>query len=81
MTKAKVEAKDITALTFFECQNIIDRITEIAAENEGVVSDEHIEALVEAQTQAPAKLKSLVNFLRLMESKIDLCKQKKKDIR
>lgn len=80
MPPKKKEAKDVTALTFFECQEIIDKITAIAVEHDGEIPDEQIDALIEAQTQAPAKLKSMCNFLKLLENKINLCKQTKKDI-
>ena len=76
----KKETKDITALTFFECQEIIDKVTAIAAEHDGEVPDEQIDALIEAQTQAPAKLKSMCNFTKLLDNKIDLCKKTKEDI-
>ena len=76
----KKKEPEITALSFFECQEIIDKITSIAAENDGVVSDENIEALIVAQTQSPAQLKKMCNFMKLLENKDDVCKQAKKDI-
>ena len=76
----KKKEAEITSLSFFECQEIIDKVTAIAAANDGVISDENIEALVEAQTQAPARLKSMCNFTKLLDSKVDLCKQAKEDI-
>ena len=76
----KEETKDITVLSFFECREIIDKVTAIAAEHDGEVPDEQIDALIEAQTQAPAKLKSMCNFTKLLDNKIDLCKKTKEDI-
>ena len=85
MPKKKVEAKevkpdDITSLSFFECQEVINQINIMASESEGEISDEQIAALVAAQTQSITKLVSMCNFVKLIESKITTCKTAKKEI-
>ena len=85
MPRKKVDAKevkpeDVTSLSFFQCQELAREITMLAAENDGELTDEQVNALIEAQTQSPVKLHSLCNFLKLMESNIKICKDRKKEI-
>jgi hypothetical protein len=75
-----VENKDVTALSFFECQNLALEISAMAEANNGVLTEEQVNQLVEIQTQSPAKLKVFCNFLKLMEAKIQICKDRKKEI-
>jgi hypothetical protein len=76
----KVESKDVTALSFFECQELINLINIEAEKNNGELSDEQVNALVEAHVQVPAKLHSICNFLKMLESHIQICKDRKKEI-
>ena len=85
MPSKKVESTDITPakvseLSFFACQGFIHEIEVIAEQNDGVISEEQMAALVEAQTQAPAKLDKFTNFLLLIKAQAEICKQRKKDI-
>lgn len=86
MLTKKVKSKDVTPkkgvakLSFFGCQNLIDEIEMLAEKNDGELSDEQVQALVEAQTQAPAKLNSLCGFVKLMEAHVQICKERKKEI-
>lgn len=86
MPRKKVESKDVTPegvaeLGFFQCQELIHEIQKIAADNDGVIPDEQIEALVAAQTQAVAKLHNLCNFLKLLEAKEEICKERIAEIK
>jgi hypothetical protein len=83
--KKKVKSKDITKagiaeLSFFACKELIHEIEVLAKENDGELTDEQLTTLVEAQTQAPEKLFSLCNFLKLMEAHSNTCKDRKKEI-
>ena len=85
MSRKKVESTDITKagvaeLSFFACKDLIHEIEALSRENDGELTEEQMSALVEAHTQAPAKLLSLCNFLKLMESHSNTCKARKKEI-
>ena len=84
MPTKKVKSKDVTPkvteLSFFQCNELIHEIEVLAEKNDGELTDEQVQALVEAQVQAPAKLKSLCGFLKLMESHVNICKDRKKEI-
>ena len=86
MPTKKVKSKDVTPkkgvaeLSFFACQDLIHQISVLADKNEGELSDEQVSALIEAQTQSPAKLGKLCNFLKMMESHVKICKDRKKEI-
>jgi hypothetical protein len=80
MANEEKKPTDITALSFFECQNLALEISKMADENNGVLTEEQVNQLVEIQTQSPAKLKSFCGFLKLMEAKIQICKDRKKEI-
>jgi len=76
----EVKPEDVTALSFFQCQELTHEISILAEQNNGELTDDQVNALIEAQTQSPAKLHSLCNFLKLMESNIKICKERKKEI-
>ncbi len=85
MPSKKVESKDITKagiaeLSFFACKDLIHEIEVLAKDNDGEISAEQMAALIEAQTQVPAKFMSLCNFLKLMEAHSETCKARKKEI-
>ena len=85
MAQKKVESKDVTKsgiaeLSFFACNDLIHEIEVLAKDNDGELTDEQVSALIEAQTQSPAKLLSLCNFLKLMESHSKTCKARKEEI-
>ena len=71
------EAKDDPSnLSFFACDAFIKELQMSAEDNDGELSEEQIGALVAAQTQLPAKLLSLCNFLSMMESKEKIIKDR-----
>jgi len=79
-TETEKEVKNITDLTFLECHNLTLEISAMAEENNGTLTEEQVNQLIEIQTQSPAKLKVFCNFLKLMEAKIQICKDRKKEI-
>jgi hypothetical protein len=79
-TKTTEEITPVTELSFFQCQEIIQWIQDKAAENEGELTEEQLNDLVAANTQSIVKLKGLCNFLKLLESKILICKQRQKEV-
>ncbi len=83
--RKKVESTDVTKagiaeLSFFACKDLIHEIEVLAKDNDGELTDDQVSALIEAQTQAPAKLLSLCNFLKLMEAHSKTCKERKEEI-
>lgn len=85
MATKKVKSKDVTPekvgeLSFFKCADLIHEIEVLAAEQDGELTDEQMAALVEAHTQAPAKLMSLCNFLKMLEAFVTVCKARKAEI-
>ena len=60
-------------LTIYECTEIIERIEAIAKTNDGEITDEQLQALVEAQTTSLAKLSNLCGFMKHLEGGIALC--------
>ncbi len=83
--RKKVESKDVTKegvtdLSFFACTELIHELAVLAEKNEGELTDEQMAALVEAHTQAPAKLDKLTDFLLLIKAQAEICKQRKKEI-
>jgi hypothetical protein len=76
-----VESKPIAELSFFECAELINEIEIKAQDAGGELTDEQVDALVEAQTQVPAKLHKLCNFLKLLEAKEKTCKDRIDEIK
>lgn len=72
--------EDITALSFFECEEVKRQIVTMAAENGGELTDEQLNTLVAAQCQSPVKLQKLCNFVKLLEGKAEICKKRKDEI-
>ncbi len=72
--------KDITELSFFECQKLKAEINAMAAENAGELSDQQCRQLVEINTQSTDKLEKLCNFVKLMEAKKDIARKRIKEI-
>jgi hypothetical protein len=64
-----------TELTLYDCSRIITAIEAIAEENEGEITDEQLQALVQAQTTSMTKLGNLCAFIRHVEGRINLCKE------
>lgn len=77
MTQAK---EDITVLGFFACESVKSEISAMAEQSNGELTDEQFDILVSANTQSIVKLKGLCNFIKLLESKVEICKQRKKEI-
>jgi len=80
VTATETQPEDVTALSLYECTEIVQQIAEMAAANDGALTDEQVELLVAANTQSIVKLTHMVNFLMLLGAKIDLCKERKQAI-
>lgn len=74
------DVQDITELSFYKCQEIIREVTAMVAEGDGELTEEQAETLTKAYTQSIVKLHSMCNFIKLMERKIEICKERKKEI-
>ena len=72
--------EDITQFGFFACEEIKNQIAVMAEQNGGELTEEQLDLLVSANTQSIAKLQSLCNFIKLLDSKVDICKLRKKEI-
>ena len=70
---------DITSLSFFQCEELKNEIAAMT-DTDGVITDDQMQQLVEVNTQGLVKLGRLCNFIRLCESKIETCKQKKAEV-
>lgn len=79
MTKL-VKRADVSALTIYDCAEIIDEIELAAQENEGELSEEQWQKLVEAQTQSIVKLQKLCGAVIHYEQGVELCKQQENRI-
>jgi hypothetical protein len=69
-----------TALSIYECQDIIEQIESLAEQNGGEITDQQLDLLVQAQTQSLDKLGRLCGFMRFLAGGIDLCKQEEQRI-
>ncbi len=67
-------------LTIYKCHEIITLMEEAAAQNDGEVPDDQLQALVEAQTTLPVKLENLCGFVKYLEHGIDACEKEEKRI-
>lgn len=67
-------------LTLYECDKVISEIDRIAEENDGIVTDEQLQALVEAQTTSITKLGNLCGFMKYLEHGLDACKKEEERI-
>ncbi len=67
-------------LTIYECDAIIRQTEAIAAQNEGEIPEEQLQALVEAQTTSIAKLGNLCGFMKHLEHGISLCQTEEERI-
>jgi phosphoserine phosphatase len=76
-----VDSKPIAELSFFECAELIHEIELRVQDADGEISDDQMQALVEAQTQVPAKLHKLCNFLKLLEAQEKICKDRIAEIK
>ena len=61
-------------LTLYECDDIIHQIELKAMDNEGELSEEDLQAIVEAQTTSIEKLSKLVNYIHHLTRFSDSCK-------
>lgn len=69
-----------TELTIYQCADIITQMDKLAANNDGEISDEDLQALVEAHTTAITKLGNLCGYMQHLSGGIDLCKQEESRI-
>lgn len=72
--------KSIDELSFFECEELKREIDREAAINQGVLTDDQVVTLVEAQTASVNRLVRLCRFMKLLEAKADVCKKRKAEI-
>ena len=63
-----------TDITLYGCQDLINEIEALAAQNDGEISEEQLQALVVAQTTSMEKVGKLAGFIKFCERWIDLCK-------
>ena len=61
-------------LSIYECDDLMKEIEELAAENEGELTDEQLESLVKAQTTSIEKLGKMVNYIKHLEGFSAICK-------
>jgi hypothetical protein len=69
--------RKMNELSIYECEDLMREIEELAAKNEGELTDEQIESLVKAQTTSIEKLGKMVNYIKYLEGFSSLCKSEK----
>lgn len=72
---------DATALSLYDCQEIVEQIELAAQLNDGETSEEDIKRLVEAQTQSIVKLEKLCGAIAFYENGIEFCKKQEERIK
>jgi hypothetical protein len=80
MSASKRDKKEIgmmseTNLSIYDCNAIIQQIDALAEANQGEITDEQLEKLVQAQTTSMVKLAGLCGFIKFIEHRIELCKE------
>jgi hypothetical protein len=88
MPKTKTESQpeqqaqttDITAMSFFRCQDFIREIQARVDPETGELRDEDAIDLLKAHTQSVEKLHGMCNFLKLLEAKLEAIKTRKKEM-
>jgi len=73
-------AIDVTAMNIYECQALIEQLNDVAATNDGELTEEQLQSFVAAQTQNLASLGKLVGAIKLIEQGCDYCKAEEKRI-
>ena len=66
---------DSTELSLYRCDSIVREIEAIAEANQGDITEEQLNALVQAQTTSMVKLEGLCGFIAMMEGRVELCKK------
>jgi hypothetical protein len=61
-------------MNVYECTALIEQIDALAAQNDGVLTEEQMEQIVKAQTQSIQQLGKLCGFMKHLEHGIDACK-------
>lgn len=80
-SKIIAQAKDdVTKLSLYGCDLVTDELERIANENDGELSEENIQLLVDACMQAENKIIGMCKYIKVMESKIKSCKERKAEI-
>lgn len=77
----QVKQADITALSLYDCAEVVNDIEKIAEENDGELSEHQLQKLVEAQTQSIVKLEKLCGAIAHYEQGIDFCKKQEARIK
>jgi hypothetical protein len=62
--------------SLYQCQELMNQIET----DDGEISEEQLQAIVQLQTQSMEKLKSLCGFIRYLEHGIDACKAEKERV-
>jgi len=70
-----------TDLTLYDCDEIIRLVEEKASEEDGVVSDEDMQLLVDAQTKSIEKLGKLIGYVKHLEAFVDSAKAERERIK
>lgn len=77
-----MKKKDVTGeiMNLYEIEPIEFKIRKYAQDNDGEVSEELLQELVEAQTKSIESLEELCWYVRHLESFVDMCKSEKNRI-
>jgi hypothetical protein len=70
-----------TELSIYECSELIALVEQKAREEDGVVSDEDMQLLVDAQTKSIDKLGKLIGYIKHLESFCDIAKAERDRIK
>ena len=61
-------------MNLYEITNLENQIEQLAAANDGELSEEMLQALVEAETQSLVQIENLCKYIRKLELGIEMCK-------
>ncbi len=76
-----VKRADISALSLYDCAEIVNEIETFAEQSEGELSEEQLQKLVEAQTQSIVKLQKLCGAIVHYEQGVNFCKTQENRIK
>lgn len=68
-------------MNLYEISNLENQIEQLAAANDGELSEEMLKALVEAETQSLVQIENLCKYIRKLELGIDMCKTEEERIK
>lgn len=67
-------------MNLYEISNLENQIEKLAAENDGEITEEMMQSLVEAETKSIAQIGGLCKYIRNLELGIDMCKAEEERI-